>query len=1052
MLVPQTLITSLFQDVLRQSSLDLNARLAGSAYFQAFVLVVPSSWDPAHCGFNEEPLTPATPYTRADLVIGADHPVHGSAPFVEHSSGCGAEADMIYLPLTFLTKMDNITKNSNEIVRKWIEYRYGVFSDESYPGDRLYPNVFMNNITDSYHSMPTKQLVVCEGRTRDQVLSSHPDFIGIRTDNEPMRAIEPEIRIVKEPRVKYVLAVETTASMEEGEDWKWVNKAAQKLIRYDLPTGSNLAVLTFNNITRVEHPMVQITDDDTRAKLADTIPGKYHLSSSNIRCVACVLQAMVRGVLQGDSVGAHLILVTRAGTDSLSLTDEKIITEYVKNYGIKISTIMIPTVNHLPFYDDISQISGGKSFLVKRSAFAMDTYVSILDSIQAILSQDPEYNSAINIHKNEHYTEGDGNITTGSFSVDSSLSDTVLGIYVEDTEDHLIKSVTLSDEEGTVYGPYSKMSTTFDLINFKTVNVVGESPLSNPKISVWKYKIVWFNQHGDTRKSIVRVTSRSEPSGENALTLNSWVKRRQAFNGYNPVEVFAKLSRGNSPVVAASVYATIEVENENGSLITLSRLILRDDGLGDSDLQTGDGLYSAVLVHHGGPGRYSFTVHADDNKAQAFSIQPIMGRAPLDCCGSFLDVPQSRRVLMDSFSRTIQGSVVHLSSLPAQDIAPPSKIGDLIIELSSDNKTIQASWTSPGGDFASGSVVRYRFLYSTNITDLLKASSSPPILIEIEKPTKFGSAVLQLLEFPLYNQDYFIGLYAYDLAGNRGRMSNIQHVYVPSPPPPPTPLPIPRLGLPPSTSTDWMMIIAISCGMGALLIVCILSIIYYLITSRRERPESPSPSSTITKEEIPSSDHTDSSSCHSDRQGSHNLDEKDCQVTDLHQIIGEQSRITPVYWSASQLLSKLDSPDRNLGKESFHSQAYTYYGASVNRSYSDESSRTGVVNRTFDHEPARILDNEEHQVRTPRHEHRASRFERNNFYRSSRMNRTFDEDSYQGFGTPLPPARTETARHADIPDEFCVTVSSISNSDTDSLSDKFRPSHILSKPRNITEV
>ena len=1064
-----------FQTVLRKASSGLNERLAGSAYFQTFTLVVPQSWSALACGFTETRLTPDTPYMDADIVIGADHPIHGSAPFVQHSGGCGAQGDMIYLPRTFLTKMVNVSRSSDDIVQSWLEYRYGVFPDETYPGDPLYPNVFVNNHNDSHHVMPSKQLVLCKGRSVDQVVQAHPDFIDIKTDNEPLRAILPELRVVKEPRVQYVLAIETTASMEDNEDWKWVNKAAQKLIRYDLPVNSEISVLTFSNITRVEHPLVKLVDEDTRAKVADTIPGKYRLASHNMRCVACVLETMVQNVLEKGSMGTHLILITRAGSDSLSLTDERIITEYVKNYGIKISTIMIPTVNHLPFYDDISLISGGSSFLVHESAFSMDKYVSILDSVQSIMARETiTVNPAmITIHRNQHYTEGDGNETSGSFVVDSSLGETTIGIYVEDTEDHLIKSVSLQDEEGTVYGPYSKMSTTFDLINFKTVNVVGDSPLSNHKVREWRYTIQWFEHRGHTRKSVVRVTSRNKPEREDNLALNSWTRRSKTIHGYRPVEIFAELSKGSSPVLGAEVYATVEMENDNGTIVTLSRVELDDSGLGDVDMQQGDGVYSGVLINHQGTGRYTFTIHASDNKRRAHIIRPGQPELPIVCCGSFLDIPQSRGVIMESFKRTIPGPVVHLSTLPREDITPPSKIGDLIIELSSDNKTLSAKWSSPGGDYRSGSVVSYQFIYSANISQLLEDRDGSTLL-ELEKHTSFGSSVTQLLEFPLYNQDYFIGLYAYDLAGNRGRMSNIQHIYVSAPPPTSTPLPIPRLGLPPSTSTDWMMIIAISSGLGALLVVCLLSIAYYLFTARKGRPDSPSPSSLSTKEDMPHSEHTDSSSCHSDRQGSSQLDVKELesQVTDLHQILNEQTRITPVYWSASQLLSKLDSPEKHA-KESYHNQSFGYYGTVIPVP-DDVSSRNGAVNRTFDHEPPvfrsssplgavdvdqQYLQTEsplaqEHLARTPRHqhEHRPPRFERNNFYRSSRRQRSYEEDSYQGFGTPLPPARRDPGPPADIPDEFCVTVSSISNSDSESLSDKLRPPHILPKPRNITEV
>ena len=72
-------------------------------------------------------------------------------------------------------------------------------------------------------------------------------------------------------------------------------------------------------------------------------------------------------------------------------------------------------------------------------------------------------------------------------------------------------------------------------------------------------------------------------------------------------------------------------------------------------------------------------------------------------------------------------------------------------------------------------------------------------------------------------------------------------------------------------------------------------------------------------------DQTDSSSCESDRTENCFRDEgsvtrvmsrdrdrvmsrdRDKQVTELHQILGQEDRgMVPVYWSASQLLSKLD--------------------------------------------------------------------------------------------------------------------------------------------------
>ena len=100
-----------------------------------------------------------------------------------------------------------------------------------------------------------------------------------------MRAITPEIRLILEPEIKYVLAIETTAAMGERDNWKWVNKAAQKLIRYDMADNSQVAVVSFSNVTRIENGLERVTVE-SRERMADTIPGKYQLVDHNIRNIS----------------------------------------------------------------------------------------------------------------------------------------------------------------------------------------------------------------------------------------------------------------------------------------------------------------------------------------------------------------------------------------------------------------------------------------------------------------------------------------------------------------------------------------------------------------------------------------------------------------------------------------------------------------------------------------------------------------------------------------------------------------------------------------------
>ena len=48
---------------------------------------------------------------------------------------------------------------------------------------------------------------------------------------------------------------------------------------------------------------------------------------------------------------------------------------------------------------------------------------------------------------------------------------------MKDAEDHLIKSVTFTDGRGNAYGPFTSMSSLYDIINLKVVNYpVGAAP------------------------------------------------------------------------------------------------------------------------------------------------------------------------------------------------------------------------------------------------------------------------------------------------------------------------------------------------------------------------------------------------------------------------------------------------------------------------------------------------------------------------------------------------------------------------------------------------
>ena len=57
-----------------------------------------------------------------------------------------------------------------------------------------------------------------------------------------------------------VLALETSSTMGEGDNWRWIQKAAHRFLRHQVPVNSALALITFaGRRVTLEQPLIQVT-------------------------------------------------------------------------------------------------------------------------------------------------------------------------------------------------------------------------------------------------------------------------------------------------------------------------------------------------------------------------------------------------------------------------------------------------------------------------------------------------------------------------------------------------------------------------------------------------------------------------------------------------------------------------------------------------------------------------------------------------------------------------------------------------------------------------
>ena len=814
-------------DLLAEASAGLNREVEGRAYFHSFLLEVPEEWEEGRCGYSTD---------REEVVGGARPDIvvqEGSGEArVEQVVGCGHTAEGLYLGADTLEEMEG-----EELVGRWMEYRYGVFG---------WGEEELANQTEL-----SRHQEVCGGRSREEVVREHPDFAGVRTDGEPLRALVPEVRVVRRAPERLVLAVETTQGMLEDDVWRWVNKALQKVVRWDLAPGTEVAVVSFSNSSRVEWQGA-LGSQEARDLAGDSVPGKYQLEEHGALCVSCMVQA-VAGELAGSR--GHLVVLTRGGQDSLSLTDEEVIRAVVESTGLRLSTVLLPSNSSglpLPFYDEVAGLSGGSSVLVRPSTSPMASYVAVVEGLATLLGAD----QAQVVHAAT--AARDGGVTTGEFTIDASLgTDTQFGIYVADPEDHMIKAVTLRDGLGREFGPYRKMSSSYDLINLKTPNI-GDGPRPFFGGGRWSYMVEWWGGRGEQEEGIVLVTS--TPRARGGREVEGWARVGEECG---EVTLFARVTRDGRAVAGAKVEAVVEVAGLGGEMAVIA-LTLGDAGRGEPDLEQGDGVYTGVISSYPMVGRYAVRLVVEEEGEDTARVE-------------------------------VQGPTLHLSTLPCP-CPSPSRVADLTV--SSYNSTLAATWTSPGG------VHTFSLLYSTTLQGLLASSPTSLLDMEVEEGREEEVRVEDIAS-PLYEQMFYVGLVARDSAGRSSRLSNIVTVWVEGAEvEEQASHHLPILGLPsPSTSEDWFMIVLISSGLGGLLFLSLVAILFFLVTGRRKRKSSDcaeerveSPVSSAKGPPSVSEYQTDSSSCDSDRQ-----------VTDLRQVMSHLPRAPghgPTYWSASQILAK----------------------------------------------------------------------------------------------------------------------------------------------------
>ena len=699
-------------------------------------------------------------------------------------------------------------------------------------------------------------IFVKEGTTPSNISAKIRDPASFSVDGGNPSFLSPKFVYHVPARSRFVLVLDRTSVMGLNNRWSLLHG---QLFRYisSLPNDVEVAIVTFGKSAEVVLKPTLLSADN-REGIYGRIPRR--LLEDDLGCLECAIHLASKTLTMGGRTsGGRILLITATKTRPSDFT------ELVQSLQESSHQVQMITFEDSTFYDVRQLGQFGATYIVHENNHdVLTSAINISDIFTSVL----HHSADISLQKFHHdlAITDHSNMVTGNFIVEESFRKN-LWVEIRSPEQDDIENFELTNPTGEVF-QFPKFE--HELIYFKL------SGLQEP--GIWSYRAKLFQKSQHSR---VSVQALGEPSNEDWANLESWTSvDHHGVNALNtPVMIYARITRNRSPVINATVLATV---HRPGQMEPVT-VVLRDTGSGYPDITAGDGIYSAYFTQFSSePGFYSVHISASNKQGQASLprlTESERRESDRSCCGSSMPfsftvptTPFTRHALSGSFF-VQEGSQFYLrqGSPHRNDVYPPSRITDFRLLSYLDNSLyVTLQWTAPGNDYDFGKAFRYEIRCYTNREALREENfSDMGILVHtslIPVPDQYGLEQRSTVGIPWPNEVFYYAIVAYDEEGNRGQVSNIVPVFAEEKPPTPTPSVgfdqslldnevYPYHESQPLTSHDNDTLIYIVSGViSALLVVVLLIVVVTMLRARWNKQIKQSSSSQIyVKDYEPSS-------------------------------------------------------------------------------------------------------------------------------------------------------------------------------------------------------
>ncbi|XP_054706112.1 calcium-activated chloride channel regulator 1-like isoform X2 [Uloborus diversus] len=785
--------------------------------------IIPSSWDTSTWeNMTVEDASTKHVVSPADIIIdGIADSAFGQNPFTVQYAGCGVPGDKIRIPKDFLTQESKFHKG-NLLAREWLKYRYGVFDENGFLGDAMYPlyetlygrqgeyhvtsctdteveyffrkedgsNCTLNeetglpqdnecrvypteesaqnvtsslmflheNLQDIEHicgdgghkhddTSSNKQNILCRGKSIWDILRSSSDFAIQNNEEEPSIEEEHEIKFnyVRErsPRV-----VVTWDSSSRNKDKKEIIFNAIRRFVYDLPDGSEYALISYQDKVTVRKPLTKLNAWPEGRDVAVVSDFTNPLEACSSCAIEKGLEVLSAPDDESPEMGGSIVII--ASTDPEE--NENIINKLrASQVCLHVIAFVDSGASVVGFQRYLEASACGKIWEVPNSEEKADVFARIYEGMENLLPSKVKDTVT-------------STVQTGYLSYDPEMT-----IPVDsNTEAVVIWLADFSDSQNIICKQGNTVLTLNTLVGSSNLAAVQFKPISKSSEAKCRFR------HEGSDPILTQVRSITKPGAY--YEINTWTVDTTESVAANeskqqmPVIIYVSLQYGSYPVKDAEVKAVVRAPDGT----EVASLLLTDDGRGDPDVTANDGVYSRYFTKFTEEGEYTVSITAKDNGQAAWGWD---GKER--CCGSKVN---SKSSALGTFEKVSQLTFNAVSGRPEQGYKP-SRISDLRIEKF-DSESIELKWTAPGGEADSGAATNYLVELFTVHDEAIAYSdenTEKRIYNLTVVPKEYGNietAEIEIDDDFKENTKYFIALRTENIHGQMSDASNIKEIYV----------------------------------------------------------------------------------------------------------------------------------------------------------------------------------------------------------------------------------------------------------------------------------